>query len=310
MGSSPEAEDRLQQGRRLLKAGEFAAAEEFFRTMTGEDPDDATAFEGLGMACFSQGNHEGAFEAFTRVTQLVPQQARPFVNLGAVLNRLGRHQQALQALRKALSKDRSSSEAYYNMGLAHRGLGQLRMAVSAYREAIRRRPDMAEAHQNLANTYVALENYPQAVTHYRKALELRPDFERAERGLQQAEQAIEQRTAGGILDRVAPPQPQTAHERATGSLPPISEDSLEIIDNSAIRARDVAHDLVRQLKQDFQRSLVQINKVVTSQPDSSLLLEERLEVLRQVIGEMRPRFQELETRVHQLRSAVSGGEEE
>lgn len=310
--STRESNDRIKEGRRALRRGDFAAAADLFRDIVADNPDDATAYEGLGTACFSLGELEDAIDAFRRVTQLKPAEARGFINLGAIYNRRGDHQQALQTLRKALQKDRSSADAYYNMGVAHKGMNQLRMAVSAYREAIRLAPEMAEAHLNLANVYSAMDNPTQAITHYQKALEIRPDFERAARGLQQARQTQEERRSSArSLDRFAPAAAELSETEQTDdvSTVPISSESLELIYHTALRARDVAQQLSVQLTTEFERTLLELNKAITQNEDSPAALEERLTRFRTVVGEILPQFQELEIRVQQLHSHASSPKE-
>lgn len=306
MNSRANGDERLKQGRRLLREGKFDRAADLFRRMTEDNPDDATAFEGWGTACFSLGKTDEALQAFTRVSQLQPQLARPLINLGAIYNRRGEYQKALDVLRKALQKDRNSADAYYNMGLAHRGLNQLRMAVSAYREAIRLAPEMAEAHLNLANAYAAMKNYRQAISSYRQALALRPGFERARRGLQQAEEALQgrQRT-GPVFDQS--PGKSAAAMAGRGEPQTLTADDLEQIRRTAPRCEEISRQLSRQLKTDFDHTLRELIKALTSTADA-VALEERLEQFRQQVGTILPEFQELDILVRQLQQLSCPGE--
>lgn len=302
-----ETGDKLKQGRRLLRAGDFESAVDILRQFTAENPDDAPAFEALGTACFAIGDNDGALKAFQRASQLVPQESRVFVNLGAVHNRRREFKQALDVLRKALAKNRKSADAYYNMGLAHRGLGQAKMAVNAYREAIRLAPDMAEAYQNLGNIYYEMKNFAQSVTSFRRALELRPNFERAREGLEKAETALKQQTnPGARLDRIQVATKKTSSAESAGGASIVSRDDLELLFKAAVRAHEVAGELAEKLSADFERALKELNKAVTRQTDSTGVVNEKLREFRAVINQIQPQFQEVDVRVRQIETLISG----
>lgn len=298
--------DLFRSGRKLLRKGEFVQAADVLRQHVADNPDDAPGFEALGTACFAAGDNDGALQAFQRATQLLPREVRVFVNLGAVHNRREEFKEALNVLRKALQKDRKSAEAYYNMGLAHRGLGQAKMAVSAYREAIRLAPEMAEAYQNLGNVYLEMDNYSQAVTNYQRALDLRPNFERARRGLEQAEAALnEQRDPNRAINKLAAGSAASKRKNVDADAM-VSSDDLQLVNSTATLIQDVSQQLIGLLANDFDCSLKTLNRAVADQSDSPMVIDDCLEGFRRVVGEVLPQFQEIDVRVRQIDTLISG----
>jgi tetratricopeptide (TPR) repeat protein len=304
MSSTPENDERLKDGRRLLRAGDFAAAADVFRAIIANNPDDVTAHEGLGTACFQAGDYAAAIDAFQKVTRLSPREARGFINLGAVYNRKGDYRNALDALRRGLQRERTSSEAYYNMGVAHKGLNQMSMAVSAYREALRHTPDMPEAHLNLANLYRDMNNLKQAELHYVKALELRPGFERAQRGLQQTRTQLEQQEQAGspfgrLVDDAEAPKGVPTVAR-----PPLSDETRELINVAALDSAGLARTLARHLNSDFEAKLHSLTFAVTQRSEQRPMIADAHEEFRDALATLVPLLQDLSNRVHRLRDAV------
>jgi tetratricopeptide (TPR) repeat protein len=306
--ATPDSDDRVKQGRRLLRDGDFAAAADAFRGIIQDNPDDVPAHEGLGTACFQAGDYAAAVEAFQKVTRLVPKSARGYINLGAVYNRKGDHRQALDALRRALQRERMSSEAYYNMGVAHKGMNQLNLAVTAYREALRYAPDMPEAHLNLANVYRDMNNLQQAELHYEKALEFRPDFARARQGLEHTRQLREeQEQAGSPFGRLV--NNSESGDGPTGvstaALPALSEESREHIYRAAIDSAAVARTLARHLTSEFDETLHALTFAVTQRSEQRPMVADAHEAFRGTLTTLVPLFQDLSDRVKQLRLAVT-----
>lgn len=312
METAPESEDRRKQGRRLLKSGDYAAAADVFRAIVDDNPDDMTAHEGLGTACFQLGDFDAAVAAFQRVTQLAPTTARGYINLGAVYNRRGDFRSALDALRRALQRDRASSEAFYNMGVAHKGMNQLSLAVSAYREALRHTPGMAEAHLNLANVYRDMQNLPQAERHYVKALELRPEFERARRGLEKVQAELErQEQAGSPFGRlVVSADAAAATGVAAVSRPALTDETREQIYRSAVDSAGLARTLARHLSGDFEQKLHALTFAVTQRAEQRPTIADAHEEFRDTLGTLVPLFQDLSDQVKQLQTAVEPAAEE
>jgi len=303
----PENDERLKDGRRLLRAGDFAAAADVFRGIIADNPDDVTAHEGLGTAGFQAGDYAAAIDAFQKVTRLSPKEARGYINLGAVYNRMGDFRNALDALRRGLQRERTSSEAYYNMGVAHKGLNQLSLAVSAYREALRHAPDMPEAHLNLANLCRDMNNLKQAELHYLKALELRPGFERAQRGLEQTRTRLEQQEqqqAGSPFGRLVD-DTDAGKGVSTAARPPLSDEMRELINVAALDCAGLARTLARHLSADFEAKLHSLTFAVTQRSEQRPMIADAHEEFRDTLATLVPLFQDLSDRVHRLRDATN-----
>ncbi len=303
-------DDKLKLGKRLLRAQDAAGAAACFRQVIADDPDNVTAHEGLGTACFLARDWDAALAAFTTVTRLRPREARGFINLGAVHNRKKEYQKALDTLRRALTHDRSSADAYYNMGLAHRGLKQLALAVSAYRETLRLAPEMAEAHLNLANTYFDMKNYVQAKKEYEKAIALRPGFERAMRGLQHTQQILdEEKRKTGPFGRLVESSAKSSNvDDALIAMQNLTDEDRLLqrkqIQHVADVAESTARSLASRLHSELEKAVLSLNRAVTQSAGSPFVIQDALEEFRAKVADIIPLWQHLQEQTGQLQTLI------
>lgn len=165
----------LQRGIALLKAGQIAQAEGYFRDALREQPDAPELHATLGTILAAQGRAAEALPSFHTALTFRPDSADAHGNLGNALRELGRAQEAATHLREALRLRRAYPEAHNNLGAVLRDLGETKAAESSFREALLLRPDFAEAHRNLAQLLLAAGRNAEAATHFGAALRERPD---------------------------------------------------------------------------------------------------------------------------------------
>jgi tetratricopeptide (TPR) repeat protein/uncharacterized caspase-like protein len=120
-----------------------------------------------------------ARETLARLTQAVertPQDATAWNRLGIVHYGLARYEDAITAYRAAIELDDILAPPWYNLGLAYERLRRYDDARAAYRAAIARDPAYAHPWHGLGNVYWALDRPEDAVAAYHRAIELDPTF--------------------------------------------------------------------------------------------------------------------------------------
>lgn len=133
---------RAKLGECSLKAGMFVPAEGIFAELAAVDPEQASAWQGLGLARFGQGKLE----------------------------------QAAQDLTRAVALDAGLWRAYNALGIIHNRRQQPDAAVASFRAAIRQHPELAALYNNLGLAYMLKQDWTQAEASLRQALRLKPDY--------------------------------------------------------------------------------------------------------------------------------------
>jgi tetratricopeptide (TPR) repeat protein len=182
------AGDELRRGLECQRAGEHDKAEDSYRRVLAEEPENAGALQSLGSllgvrgyAHQERGELGAAIECYLEALALAPEQARAQLhnNLGNAYLSQGRLEEAMAAYREAIAMDRGYAEAHLNLGIAQQQAGGLRQAAMHYRTAIELKPGLADASLNLGYLLEEEGDAPGAMQCYRNAIAARPDFAKA-----------------------------------------------------------------------------------------------------------------------------------
>lgn len=153
-----------------------ADAAHYWQRLSTLAPDDAQAWNGLGIALQRLGAVDDAETAWRRALALLPDDANLHTNLGLQLEERGALDEAEQHQRRAVALAPDSAPILTNLGdlLAHRERpGE---AHDFYRAAIACDPTFATAHCNRGVLLADLGDAAEAEAAFRHALALRPDF--------------------------------------------------------------------------------------------------------------------------------------
>ncbi len=210
--SAPPA-GRLIAAIERQRTGRLTDAEELYRAVLADDPDNPTALRLYGLlrlgdgrtseACallsraaevapehggvwlalararLQAGMPEAALDAASVACCLDPDQAQAHFLLGTALNALGRPVEAAAALRRAVSLDPANAAALLNLGNACADLDALEEAERFCRAALKIDPTLAEAHASLGFMLTSLGRLDEALAACEAAIALRPDFAQA-----------------------------------------------------------------------------------------------------------------------------------
>ncbi len=168
------AQELLDEGLKLHRAGAFAAAEPLYREVLGRQPDNAKALHLMGVLALQTGRTDQAVSSIGRAIAIQPDFPEAHNNLGNAFKVMGRADEAIAAYRQAIAWRQDFPEAHYNLGLLLRAQGRRDDAIAAFRHAIAARPDHAEALAHLGIALTESQRLEEATTVLRAALALTP----------------------------------------------------------------------------------------------------------------------------------------
>ena len=200
--------DAMAIGIQCQKNGHVRQAEDIYRAILEQAPDQADAMHYLGVVAHQQGRHDEALALIEQSLQLAPAQADWHSNHGIVLKSRARLDEAVEAFRGAIALDPAHVNAYNNLGVLLRARGDLAEAEAAYRTAIELDPEHQDVHQNLGILLYGQRRMREAVACFCKVITLDPTHAQALRLLAMAHCVIgEFDKAVSICERWAREQP-------------------------------------------------------------------------------------------------------
>ncbi|MGA8530689.1 MAG: tetratricopeptide repeat protein [Acidobacteriaceae bacterium] len=158
-----------------LRRSDFQNAEQQFRAMLAQCPEDPDVHSGLGVALAGEGNRSAAQAEFQRAIQLDPANLTALTELGEAAIEAGQPQQAIPLLQTAVEQRPNDLQTRERLAMALAQSGRADDALQQLRDAALRDPNDAEVHALLAQLLDAGGNLPQAIDEQRQALHLQPN---------------------------------------------------------------------------------------------------------------------------------------
>lgn len=165
----------VEQAISLQKIGNLTAAENLYRQVLAEDPNNADAHHLLSVLRNSQGKHR---EALNLVNIAISYSRNAiFLNTrGMIFIDLHMYLEAQNELRAALKLNPEYPEAYNNLAITHQRLGELNKATKAVQRAIDLRPDFVQAWATLGSVQFTAKEFDKAEESCQKAILLDPSL--------------------------------------------------------------------------------------------------------------------------------------
>lgn len=104
-----------------------------------------------------------------------PQNAEAYQLLGLGLYSTGQYRASSHALAESLARDASNPDTYYDLGITLHADGNVSGAIAAYRQSIRLNPGFWQAHANLAMVLHEQSKLDEAIAEYGEAKRLAPE---------------------------------------------------------------------------------------------------------------------------------------
>jgi hypothetical protein len=148
-GAAPASGDKTHVDRgthavALEEAKDWQGLLEWCRQWTSDEPENAAAWNGLGVASGKLGRYPNALEAFRRAVRVNPTHARSWYNLGVAYSKLARHRDAVDAFRESVRLSPTDARAWYHLGLAYEKTGNRTSALASVRALQRLDPALAD----------------------------------------------------------------------------------------------------------------------------------------------------------------------
>jgi tetratricopeptide (TPR) repeat protein len=211
--SKPAPLQILQAAVAHHQAGKLTEAEQLYRQVLEQDPNQPDALNLLGVIAQQTGNLKEALGLFDRALSAAPELAAAHYNRANTLRDAGRIGDAQAAYEAALTCDPGfqdallnlgvllyengqtddalehfttlarlapgNSNAHYNIGRCHHARNRLNEACSALSQSLALNPQNPDAQFALANVYADMIQYDDAITHIKAALSLKPEWSQA-----------------------------------------------------------------------------------------------------------------------------------
>jgi tetratricopeptide (TPR) repeat protein len=139
----------LSRAWQVHQQGRVTDAEQVYRRVLSQAPQDANAWCYLGIALHDQRKYHEAVEAYRQALRINPLFPIALNNLGNTLRYVGDVEQADQCFQKALDLKPDYFNAFKNRGTLHAWNGRTDLAFKYYSKALELNPNEAELHRNL-----------------------------------------------------------------------------------------------------------------------------------------------------------------
>ncbi len=164
----------LETGLAHHQAGRLQAAEQIYRQILTNNPDQPDTLHLLGVIAHQTGEYAAAVKQIQRAIRLNGTNAAYHNNLGNAFAAQQKFNDAIACFRRVLELNPADAGAQYNLGSAFKDSGNQDEAMACYRRAIERNPEHAEAHYHLGCLLQNQGRLEEAVVHLSHAVAIRP----------------------------------------------------------------------------------------------------------------------------------------
>lgn len=164
--------DTIKIADQHYRNGDIQQAEQLYRLVLQNQPDNASAFHMLGVIAHQRGDNQLAVDLLSKAVAGNSQVAQYYNNLGVALKALDRFEEAVQAYEKALLLKPDYADACYNLGNALASLGHYAAAVEQYRQGLLFKPDDARTYYNIGVAMQELGHHAEAVGNFEQAIRM------------------------------------------------------------------------------------------------------------------------------------------
>jgi protein O-GlcNAc transferase len=182
MTSGP-IKDIFSKARASHLNGDRETAIRHIRAILQQDPDNAEAYNDLGLLLYESGSVAIAIDCYKKSIVLNPNHAEVCCNCANALLSLGVLREASEYFEKALSLNKELYEALFGSGAVKQAEGDLTAAKKIFCDCLRIRPDDGAAHFKLGTIMREWNMLDLAAVCYKNALRFRPGDSRARMNL-------------------------------------------------------------------------------------------------------------------------------
>jgi predicted O-linked N-acetylglucosamine transferase (SPINDLY family) len=167
--------DALHQADVKLRAGQLREAETIVRGILQANPNEAHAWDLLGLIAEQTRNFEPAMHCFASAVKLRPDLYLYRFHLANMYRALGRMEEAIAEYEKVAAAMPELSDVRINLGVSLANAGRTDEAIANWKAVVEREPRAAECLANLGNMYRIMGRISDSIEYSKRALEIQPD---------------------------------------------------------------------------------------------------------------------------------------
>lgn len=170
--NNPELKEMLEEGRRLVDAGDYNGAIAVYQQALRLAPKNPRIHSGIGYLYAQQGNFQEALVAYRRAIGLSPNNSEFYYAVGYIKGNLGDTRGSRDAYRKSIQLNRNNINAYLGLGVMQARMGDYTAATWAYEQAINLDRNNAQTYELMGSMYKQRRQTKQATNLLTKARDL------------------------------------------------------------------------------------------------------------------------------------------
>jgi tetratricopeptide (TPR) repeat protein len=167
-----KAAGAMETARKFQQAGHFQQAEDIYRRILREQPNNSAVCFSLAFVLQEKGNIEEAVTYYQKTLKLNSQFVDAYYNLGSIFQRTGRLDEAVFYYEKTFQANPRHAMAYNNMGSILQQKGRVDEAIVLYQKSLQYNPGLLSAYNNLGLAFQEKGMFEEAIKCHRKALSL------------------------------------------------------------------------------------------------------------------------------------------
>jgi len=188
LGREDEADDVIQEfletnttysnlykGIRHAKANRLKLAEEAYRSVLNDDPDNVDAMRLLAILATKAGKHDIAEQLLVKAIKLAPTYNLLWRNISLVYRLSGQLDKAQRSMDNILALDPENANVWADYGTVLIMLARYKEAIVAYSRCVSIQPDSPRAYLSLGHVYNTIGNKEKSVESYINSIKYNPN---------------------------------------------------------------------------------------------------------------------------------------
>lgn len=173
---TPSGPRALEQGSKLIQQGKYSAAVRKLRIATSKRPQDALAWNHLGLAYHKLGETNQALAAYQKAVKLDSNLAAVYYNLGALYFEQSNYPEAIRALGTYVRLQPESANGWLELGIVQRHAGILNEAQQSFNQAESLDPSNAQLFNEMGLLQLESKRPDLAMQSFARAVNLNTNY--------------------------------------------------------------------------------------------------------------------------------------
>ena len=156
----------LYKGIRHAKAGRLKLAEEAYKTILKDEPDNVDAMRLLGILATKGGKYKIAEQILAKAIKIAPSYSLLWRNISLVYRLSGQLEKAQKSMDNILALDPKNASVWADYGTILIMLAKYKEAIVAYSRCVSLKPDSPRAYLSLGHAYNTVGNKDKSIESY------------------------------------------------------------------------------------------------------------------------------------------------